>query len=427
MHAHTCRHTCTNARTNAAVEPALAAALARVVAGCAPATLALCAAPAACASAAVSGTPPPMLPLNDASSALRARVATLAAAAAAAAHGGLARPSPGSGGGGLPPQGTIQGGGGALVLHALSCPGAPLAVYVRAFAQVGVWVVCSVAAHRRSSSRRSSSCPQGPASSRPCSRSSTGVLEREDDSLQEVAPGLPLHACPLLLITPVFTELQTTKRAATAGPGGLRGVAGIRGQLRKSILSAGASGGSGSGGGGAPSPTMQRLLAAAHGGNSSLLSSPSREQQHPGSPMSAAHMPTTPSLPPTPSSFATQQHGGPPSPSQQLSASIHGASLTLSASLFMAAPNGEGGAVTRPHAPAPTAHVALSLDAVGHACPCLSDGSSFPVQLEAKDGLEMLPHAAAPRLLLAAPAPEGLTDLCGAVGLRMVYSSSTAM
>lgn len=238
-----------------------------------------------------------------------------------------------------------------------------------------------------------------------------GVLEREDGSLQEAAPGLPLHACPPLLVTPVFTELQTTKRAATAGPGGSRGssrgAAGIRGQLRKSILSAAPSGN-----GGAASPTQQRL-STVHSGEVSLsspLSSPSGEQ-YPGSPMVCT--PTTPSLPSTPS-FATHTHG-PFSPSHQLNASIHGASLTLSASLHMAAPSGDGGAVTRPHAAAPTAHVALSLDAVGHACPCLSDGSSFPVQLEAKDGLEMLPHAAAPRLLLAAPGRTGgLADLCGA-------------
>ncbi|KAG1670004.1 hypothetical protein FOA52_011159 [Chlamydomonas sp. UWO 241] len=409
---------------DAAVEPALAAALARVAAGCAPATLTPCAVPAACASAATTGAPPPVLPLSDARSALRARVATLAAAAAAAAHGGLARTSPGGGGGGLPPQ----GGGGALVLHTLSCPGAPLAVYVRAFAQeevrslpgVGVRIALM---HHAAAPPSGSQAQQQQQQALPARAGFVatalslfdGVLEREDGSLQEAAPGLPLHACPLLLVTPVFTELQTTKRAATAGPGGSRGAAGIRGQLRKSILSAGASGG-GASGGGAPSPTTQRLLTLAHGGESS---SPPGEQQHPGSPMLAARMPTTPSLPPTPSSFAPQ-HGGPPSPSQQLSASIHGASLTLSASLFMAAPSGEGGAVTRPHAPAPTAHVALSLDAVGHACPCLSDGSSFPVQLETKDGLEMLPHAATPRLLLAAPAPGGLADLCGAVGLRTV-------
>lgn len=170
-------------------------------------------------------------------------------------------------------------------------------------------------------------------------------------------------------------QLATTKRAATAGKsrGSSRGAASIRGQLRKSIL------------GGASH------AAGDVGGNSELGSDP-------GSPVVGAG----------------GWLGSPSSPSTQ--AQLH-ASVSLSASLRMAAPPGDGGAITRPHAVVPTAHVALSFDA-RCACCALSDSSALLLQLDARDGMEMLPHAAVPCLLLAAPQPGGLPDLCGAPGMH---------
>eukprot|EP00955_Chlamydomonas_euryale_P081574 363600-Chlamydomonas_euryale.AAC.1 len=207
----------------------------------------------------------------------------------------------------------------------------------------------------------------------------TGGVCSSGAALLDAAPGLPLWPCPPTLLAPVFTELQTTKRAATAGAarGAAHSAHGLRSQLRRTVL--------------------EGAIAAAEGGGASG-SGGSLPGSEPGSPAPASRG----------TAAASPASPGPLSP---LSASALGASLRMSA------PAGDGGAVARPHAAMPTAHVALSLQPWA-ACPMLRDGSALPLQLEAKDGLEILPPAAMPQLLLlTSPEPGGLADMCGCASI----------